>query len=327
MMAVPIPANEDERLGALEALNIVETPADETYDRIVRIARATFGHPIALISLVDREKQWFKARLGMEVAETPRSVSFCAHAIHGDAVMVVDDATKDPRFSDNPLVTGEDGIRFYAGAPLTLSCGNRIGTLCLIGHQPGSMNEPQRELLRDMAAIVVSEMELRKTAGTDKLTGQFTRRMIDDIGHREFSRARRQNGPLTVALIDVDHFKSINDTFGHPAGDAVLRALGPVCKAALRSHDFLGRYGGEEFVAILPGTSLADATGVLERMRTDIANMMISELGGRRTLSASIGGAELEPGDNGIAGLIARADAALYRAKKTGRNRVVLNAA
>lgn len=322
-----LPPDEEQRLEALHALNVVDTPADPAFDRIARIARATFGQPIALVSLVDRDRQWFKARLGLDLTETPRSDSFCAHAIHGDAVMVVEDASQDARFYDNPLVTCEDGIRFYAGAPLTLSCGSRVGTLCVIGSKPGTMSEDQRELLRDMAEIVTQDLDLRRTAGTDILTGLFNRRIIDDIAHREVARARRTNAPLSFAMIDLDRFKSVNDTFGHAVGDAVLRTMGPVCQHALRVSDHVGRYGGEEFIAILPNTELKQATMVLERLRADIEMVMISELSDRWQLSASIGVAQLDPDDLNAAAAIARADLALYQAKTSGRNRVEFTAA
>ncbi|MFT3808674.1 MAG: sensor domain-containing diguanylate cyclase [Micropepsaceae bacterium] len=327
MPAAAIPENEAERLQALESCQITDTPADETYDRIVRIACATFGMPIGLVSLVDSERQWFKARIGIDDPETPREEPFCAHAILGSEVMVVDDAKEDDRFSDNPSVTCEDGIRFYAGAPLMLSNGHRVGTLCLADRVPRSFDKQSHALLKDMAAIVVGELELRRVAAMDVLTGLMTRRMTDDIAHRELARARRLGQPLTLAMIDVDRFKSINDGFGHPAGDAVLRAIGPVCRRVLRASDHLGRYGGEEFLAILPNTGLTEAAGVLERVRQEVEGLDVSELGGRWRLSVSIGAAELEFTDIHASNVVARADAALYRAKTGGRNRIELNAA
>jgi diguanylate cyclase (GGDEF)-like protein len=128
---------------------------------------------------------------------------------------------------------------------------------------------------------------------------------------------------LTAAFIDADKFKSINDTFGHPAGDAVLRGLGPAIAKALRSTDLLGRYGGEELVLLLPNTTLEQSVPVLERLRQEIAAMEIAELKGRQ-VTASIGAAQMGEGDRTIADLLARADAALYRAKESGRNRVEL---
>jgi len=174
-----------------------------------------------------------------------------------------------------------------------------------------------------MAAIVVSEMELRKRVGTDLLTGLYNRRFLDELGQREISKARREHQPLTAAFIDADKFKTINDTYGHPAGDAVLRGLGPAIRKALRGTDLLGRYGGEELVVLLPGTTLAQSAPVLERLRLEIAAMEIAELKGRQ-VTASIGAAQLLPSDDDMGTLLARADAALYRAKESGRNRVEL---
>lgn len=323
-MEIKPPALEEAmRLDALERQQITDTPRDEAFDRVVRLACAATETPIGLISFVDSERQWFKARHGIEVQETPREQAFCAHALVNDELLVVEDATRDPRFADNPLVTCENGIRFYAGAPLRTGEGFNLGTLCVIDHIPRRIGERDRSLLRDMAAIVVNEMELRKRVGTDPLTGLYNRRFLDELGAREIVRARRLFQPLTAAFIDADKFKSINDTYGHPAGDAVLRGLGPAIRKALRATDLLGRYGGEELVLLLPGTTLAQAAPVLERLRQEIEAMVIPELNGRQ-VTASIGAAQLLPSDSDIAALLARADAALYRAKESGRNRVEL---
>jgi diguanylate cyclase (GGDEF)-like protein len=317
---------EAMRLDALERQQITDTPEDENFERVVRLACAAMQAPIGTISLIDSERQWFKASQGMNVRQTPREHAFCAHAIRNDDVMVVEDATKDPRFASNPLVTCEDGIRFYAGAPLKTREGFNLGTLCVIDNIPRTISQRDKDLLADMAGIVVNEMELRRRVGTDALTGLYTRRFLDELGMRELARARREFTPLTAAFIDADHFKSINDTFGHPAGDAVLRGLGPAIRPALRASDLLGRYGGEEFVLLLPGTTLAQAAPVLERVRQQIEAMTIGELKGRK-VTASIGAAELAPEDIGIADLLARADEAVYRAKQSGRNRVELSRA
>lgn len=317
--------DEALRLDALERQQITDTPEDESFERIVRLACAATDAPIGLISFVDDARQWFKARQGLDIRETPREYAFCAHAIQNDEVMVVEDATRDPRFAENPLVTCEQGIRFYAGAPLKTREGFNLGTLCVIDHIPRSIAARDRALLQDMAALVVNELELRKRLGTDALTGLFTRRFMDEMGTREVSRARRNDTPLTAAFIDADRFKSINDTYGHPAGDAVLRAIGPACKRALRGTDLLGRYGGEELVLLLPNTTIEQAAPVLERMRAEVAAMDIPELQGRQ-VTASFGAAELEEGDHTVCDLLARADRAVYRAKEAGRNRVELAA-
>lgn len=318
-----MPLDEALRLDALEKQQITDTPRDEAFDRVVRLACAALEAPIGAITFIESERQWIKAEQGLGVRETPREQSFCTHALLGDDMLVVEDAARDPRFCTNPHVTAENGIRFYAGAPLTTREGFKLGTLCVVDHIPRKINQRDRSLLRDMAAIVVSEMELRRRIGTDALTGLYTRRFLDELGEREILRARRTQAPLTAAFIDADHFKSINDTYGHPAGDAVLRGLGPAIRKSLRATDLLGRYGGEELVLLLPETSLEQAAPVLERLRQDVEAMHIPDLQGRK-VTVSIGAAELRPDDVTFADLLARADAALYRAKQSGRNRVEL---
>jgi len=156
-----LPSDESERLVALKALNLLDTPAEPRFDRLTRIAQRHFGVAIALVSLVDAKRQWFKSRQGLDVCETHRDVSFCGHAILNDDVLCIPDALDDPRFADNPLVTGPPHIRFYAGAPLHALNGQRIGTLCLIDPAPRSLPPPDRALLLDLAACV--DEEIRKT--------------------------------------------------------------------------------------------------------------------------------------------------------------------
>jgi len=158
MKAPQQPADERERLAALRALNILDTEAEERFDRITRLAKDVFGTPIALVSLVDESRQWFKSRQGLPAAETPRDVSFCGHAILDDGVLVVPDATKDPRFADNPLVLGDPDIRFYAGAPLKTEGGHAVGTLCVIDTRPRTWTDQQSVALRDLADLVEVEL-------------------------------------------------------------------------------------------------------------------------------------------------------------------------
>ncbi|WP_461605861.1 GAF domain-containing protein, partial [Aeromonas allosaccharophila] len=136
MQSPVVPDNEPLRLDALRRLAILDSPAEERFDRITRMARNMFDVPIALVSLVDENRQWFKSCCGLPVLETPRDISFCGHAILGEELFVVEDAAQDPRFSDNPLVTGEPHIRFYAGHPLEVGNGLKLGTLCIIDSKP-----------------------------------------------------------------------------------------------------------------------------------------------------------------------------------------------
>lgn len=162
MPAARIPENESARLQALESLAVLDTLAEEQYDDIVRIAAQICGAPTALISLVDRERQWFKARLGLDAQETPRAHAFCAHAIADAEPLVVRDAEADPRFEDNPLVVGEPGIRFYAGAPIEFGDDIRLGTLCVIDYQPRDLDAGQLETLQALSRQVTALLQLRR---------------------------------------------------------------------------------------------------------------------------------------------------------------------
>ena len=172
-------ANEEARLAALRSYQILDTPAEERYDRIVRMAARLFGSPIALISLVDGDRQWFKASVGLEARQTPRAISFCAHAIEQDGVFVVPDAAADPRFAENPLVTGAPHVAFYAGAPLVTTDGHALGTVCVIDHQPWTgFPDYAREGLRDFATIVTDLLEARRSV---RLLGDENLRLAAEL--------------------------------------------------------------------------------------------------------------------------------------------------
>ena len=160
-MRAPLAVDEAERLAALRRLEILDTPPEEAFDRLVRLTAAMVGTPMAVISLVDESRQWFKARLGLEATETPREIAFCAHAILGDQPLVVEDATRDPRFADNPLVTGEPFIHFYAGAPIRTRDGHPVGVLCAIDRTSRRLPTEQRLALVQLAALAADQLELR----------------------------------------------------------------------------------------------------------------------------------------------------------------------
>lgn len=168
MVPAEKPANEVERLRALRELEILDTLPEAAIDRVTRLAAQIVGVPIALVSLVDDDRQWFKSRVGLEAAETPRDLAFCSHAILNTEVLVVGDARNDVRFADNPLVTGPPDIRFYAGAPLMLTDDIRLGTLCAIDTRPRELSPEEAGVLSDLAAVVVDEFRLRKSLETQR---------------------------------------------------------------------------------------------------------------------------------------------------------------
>jgi len=179
-----IPANEQERLAALRALQLLDTPPEERFDRITRLAQRLFNVPIALVSLVDGHRQWFKSRQGLDATETPRNISFCGHAILNDGVFYVPNAAADARFRDNPLVAGPPDIRFYAGAPLSSPDGHRVGTLCIIDRKPQDLSEEDLRTLCDLGRWVEEELrdlEFRKAADTIRGQEAMMRAILDTV--------------------------------------------------------------------------------------------------------------------------------------------------
>jgi GAF domain-containing protein len=157
-MPAPLPANEGQRLDALHALHLLDTPPEERFDRYTRIAAQLFDMPIALVSLIDTDRQWYKSRHGIDLTETPRDTAFCAHTILDTAVLQVPDALQDARFADSPFVAGEPRVRFYAGAPLAGADGSLLGALCVVDRRPRQLDEQQLALLRDLADLVEREL-------------------------------------------------------------------------------------------------------------------------------------------------------------------------
>ena len=161
MMKPPIPDNEDLRLKALHDREILDTKEERVFDGLTSLAAYICKTPIALISLIDSDRQWFKSRLNVAESETPRDLSFCAHAICHDGTFTVPDATKDERFHDNPFVTADKRLRFCAGSPLTTPEGYKLGTLCVVDQVPRELSEGQLGALRELSSQVASQIELR----------------------------------------------------------------------------------------------------------------------------------------------------------------------
>lgn len=319
MLAPAKPAHEEERVHALHALNILDTQPEERFDRLTRLARRLFDVPIALVSLVDSNRQWFKSCQGLAATETPRDVSFCAHAILGDQILMIPDAGSDERFHDNPLVIGEPKIRFYAGCPLKVGNGSNIGTLCLLDTRPRVLDAEDRGLLRDLASMAEREIAALQLASIDDLTQLSNRRGFEALAEHALSMCKRMGTPASLLFFDLDRFKAINDTFGHAEGDRALVTFARVLRKVLREMDVVGRMGGDEFVALLLGSDAAAGDVVIDRLRKALADAN-AELHGRYTIGYSVGRIEYDPvRHDTVKRLLADADGAMYARKQAAR--------
>lgn len=312
--------DEEARIAALERYHVLDTESERAFDKITALVQSIFKVPICAVSLVDRERQWFKSILGLVVRETPRSISFCTHTIKADEPLIVQDAREDCRFRDNPLVLGEPHIRSYAGVPLQTPDGYNVGSLCAIDIVPREFAAAEIAILNSFAALVVDELELRRIAERDHLTGALTRRGFTELLKKEIARSYRHNRDSVLVLMDIDHFKSVNDRFGHPAGDEVLKAVSGACVQQLRADDVLGRLGGEEFGILLTETDGLGGFSAAEKFRRTVECLRVP-VGGGISVTASFGLASLSPGVCTPEDWVSEADKALYAAKRQGRNR------
>lgn len=312
----PIPSNEAERLQALKDLQILDTPQEESFDRIARLVHLIFDVPIAIVSLMDAERQWFKAVVGLDKQGTDRGDAFCRFSVAEGKTLIVEDASQDERFRDHPLVTGGPAIRFYAGFPLMVDGDKCVGTLCAIGTQPRELDERESQIMAELAAQAESELELRRTADVDTLTETLTRRAFKRKAQELANDRRASNLPISAIVFDLDHFKAVNDTFGHAGGDTVLSTIARICRAELRATDVFGRLGGEEFGVLLPQTDEAGAHAVAEKLRQTIENKVIRLSGQGHQITASFGTATASVIFPSIEALLESADKALYAQRK-----------
>lgn len=342
MKEAKIPENEEERLQFLHGINMLDTPIEERFERITRLVCKVLDVPIAAISLVDRTRQYFKSIQGLDVSEAPRSVSFCAHAILGNGALVIDDATKDERFDDNPFVRGDPNIRFYAGYPIHLGKDIKVGTLCAIDYNPRHIEKDKLDMLKDLAKIVETEFavealsqascqlvtelgEAKRSSLIDPLSKVWNRKGIETLLEKEWEFCKRKSLPLSVVFLDIDDFKNVNDTHGHNAGDETIRKAARAIVSSVRNCDSVGRWGGDEFIAVLPTCSATDLKRVVESIDSAVNFRSVDErynLLRKSPYTMSIGAACIVPSaSNDLASLIKKADEAMYKAKNAGKGR------
>jgi GAF domain-containing protein len=305
--------DEFARQRALDTYRVVESLPDAAYDDIVKLASALCGAPIALISLIDRDRQWFKARVGLDVEETGRDVAFCDHAIRQpDQVMEVPDATKDARFVDNPLVTGAPDIRFYAGMPLVTPGGAPIGTVCVIDREPRQLDDTQRAGLAALARLTMNLMEAGHREREHERAAQFA---AAEASAQEAPEPERPVGDgFSVGVFEVQDMLEASQRIGQRALKAALEKLEHLLEAGLRpgSGDSVSHAAGSgEFIVVMHGDDCSDPW------------RQLCGIVGSFTLDSGIGvlgaAAEAHSSSQSMAEVFLMADEALSREKDDAR--------
>ena len=335
--AVPLTENEAERLKALADYNILDTLPKQVFDDLTALAAYICKTPIALISLVNADRQWFKSNAGLKARKTPRDWAFCSHAIlQPEDILVVPNTIKDDRFANNPLVKGNPRIRFYAGAPLVTPNGFPVGTLCVIDTVPRVLSYQQLDALRCLTRQAIAQMELiqevhnRKQAEmevkqlslTDELTGLHNRRGFFLLAEQQLKIAHRMKVLCWVIFIDLDGLKQINDTLGHDMGDALIVDAAQLLKQSFRNSDIVARLGGDEFIVFI-SSYFKDADSIQARLQANIANFN-QQQNRSYQISMSMGIERYSAESNmSLEELIARSDELMYAQKCLKRQSIL----
>lgn len=345
MQKPPIPDNEIQRLSSLRALHILDTPPEERFDCITRLAKEFFGVPIALITLVEEKRQWFKSVIGLAVRETARDVSFCAHAMLAQELFIIPDALADERFADNPDVLGGPQIRFYAGCPLYAYDGSALGTFCIIDRQPRTFSSADQEVLRALGTWVEAKINdsnppcegesdvqrdatpesTERTTMLTMLQYQARHDPLTELPNTLLLREKVEEALLATApgescallVLDFAHFKEVNTAFGYNQGNLLLLLISTRLCQVVATSGVPARLSGNRFAILLPEAGEEKAATVVQALLKafeepfTIAGMQLQ-------ITASIGVAFFPQHANSAEALLRRADIALYEARRVG---------
>jgi diguanylate cyclase (GGDEF)-like protein len=328
------------KIANIHSLDLFYTPLEERFERVTRVARRALHAPVAAISLLNEDKQWFKSAAGWGISELPRDQAICRLTVEANEILMIGDTLEDPRVAQLPIVASAPRFRAYAGHPLADEHGNCVGTFCIFDLKPRQFAPGDRQTLADLAALAQRELVsdhltsahaaltsklgmARREALMDPLTHLWNRRGASVLLKAAFANADQRGTPLALALLDLDNFKRVNDNHGHQTGDEVLRRVASRLLSAVRGDDAICRLGGDEFLVLMADTDAAIASRVAERIRRAITDTAVPTRDGAMAVSVSLGCTVRQPRDTtAVEALLERADQALMQSKAAGRNRV-----
>lgn len=299
MQAPELPKDEQDRIKKLYALNILDTAAEERFDRLTRLAKRAFNADISIITLVDSDRQWFKSTTLAPAlpTETDRDVSFCAHAILGDGVMVVEDASKDERFQDNPLVINDPKIRFYAGYPLRLNNGSALGTLCILASEPRKFSADDLQVLNDLGAMAEQEIATIQSSTLDDLTNISNQRGFLEFAGHSYIVSKRKGVQCSMLLLSLNNLDRIVEKFGQTKSKFVLVSFADLLKVVFRDSDIFGRIDNNEFAVFMVESDDVSAKAAIIRLHNAL-EQYIDQDGLAYAMQFSAGHVVALPGTN-----------------------------
>lgn len=344
MIKAEIPANEEARLDALQHSHLLNTPLEQGFERITQITKRIFDVPIAAISLIDKDMQWFKSVVGLEAKESPRELTFCAHTILNDQWLIVDDAQTDDRFADNPMVIQPPSLRFYAGYPIHAGSDQRIGALCIMDRRPRQMSSYEKAILKDMASLVDIEIRnhqfihdaelilhhqgaVKRAAFLDQLTKLWNKEGVSCILEQRISKYQQDpKSAFGLIILSVDSLQSFSEEYGQKAGEDLLKAIAQALVNYCRGEDSIAYVGGKEFMVIASVKQPEDMHAIADRIRTSLYNESLLTRAGPVKITVTAGLAYYNPDKHTKPDtLINDAKSALKEGKESGGNQTVLH--
>ena len=344
MISYPMPEFEQQKGEVLQRFHILSETSVSVTSEMTKMVSLALEVPMVMVSLNQRYRRWFQAHIGIRNDAITSIENLCSLAQLSQSTFVVEDVKQELYFAKEQAVKGAPGIGFFAGTPLRNPDGQRFGTLCVLDTKPRRLTDRDKTLFMSMGAVISNDICLRSAgryavrdlidaerdkcdlydlATTDELSSALNRRSFYYLADRERRRRNRHRTNLSVIMLDIDHFKHVNDDYGHAIGDVVIERFSEIVSATIRDDDIFGRLGGEEFALVLPDTDSEGAVVLAERIRQAIAAASFDADGVSFKITVSLGVGIPSAEEDSIAEALDRADQALYLAKNTGRNKVI----